>query len=385
MKKEFPVLPQLEYCTGCSACYNCCPVNAITMEYDSEGFLFPSIDSTVCLKCGRCERICLSTKALHKESVMHCIAVQSKDDNKRKISSSGGIFTLLAEEIIKQGGYVFGAAFDNAFAVRHIAIHQNDEIRKLRGAKYVQSDVGSTYSNVKDFLQQGEKVLFVGTPCQISGLLSFLRECNTENLLTVDFICHGVPSPGVWKEYTRPYSSKAKLEDIRFRDKKYGWNDYSLKWVYSNGIEKYENRYFNEYLRGFGSNLFLRPACYSCQFKGVERSSDITLGDCWGMEAVLSDMYDELGTSILLIHTEKGKEIWSTISNDTVWSNYPIEKVISGNASIVISAETNNDREDFFKLYKTGMLKKAMKKYCAPSVKEKIIESIRIVYHKIKR
>ena len=372
-------------CTGCAACANACPVDAVSMAEDAEGFKYPRIAGEKCVTCGACERACAGIGKNKLSEVSRCIAARSKDAELVEKSSSGGFLSVIAEKIIRDGGAVYGAALDENCDIKHVGIERAQDLGRLRGAKYVQSDLGQSFREIKELLAKGRTVLFIGTPCQAAGLAAFVGEELSKKLVIVDFICHGVPSPGVWRGYRASRTRGKRLKSVSFRDKKYGWNDYAMKWSYRDGKVKYENRYFSPYLRGFSSNLFLRPSCYECRFKGTERRADITVGDCWGVEAVLPKFSDGRGTSVVMPRGEKGEELWESVKDGLEWESYPIERVLTGNASIKDSAVTNPDRERFFNMYKNDGAEKALRAFCEPPFGTKVKESLRIVYHRIRR
>lgn len=213
-------------------------------------------------------------------------ACYSKNEAVRIRSSSGGIFYMLGEEVLGTGGVVFGAAFDSDWSVKHRHVDSKDELILLMGSKYIQSNIGDTYKQVKCFLKNGRQVLFCGTPCQIAGLKRFLNR-NYDNLILVDFICHGVASPEVWKQYLDEISEGKEIESISFRDKTRGWSKFSLKIKYRDGTEYLESPYIDPFMRAFLKDIIQRPACYQCRFKGLERESDMTLADFWGIKNIL--------------------------------------------------------------------------------------------------
>ena len=260
-------------CCGCHACVSVCAHRAITMQSDVEGFLYPVVDRDLCTNCGLCEQACPVINQASSRKPLKVYAAKSNDEELRRQSSSGGIFTLLAEAVIHEGGVVFGARFDGQWNVVHSWTDTPDGLVAFRGSKYVQSVIGNTYNEAKEFLRQGRKVLFTGTPCQIAGLKKFLRK-DYDNLLTVDIICHGVPSPLVWQNYIDEMRTKGDIVDVSFRDKTYGWAQYAFSLSYvtpsvdaSEFLERHTAlipRSENVFMRGFLANLYLRPSCYAC-------------------------------------------------------------------------------------------------------------------------
>lgn len=311
-----------QICCGCSACYDSCPVNCINMEYDEEGFRYPKIDKTKCINCKKCESVCpilqkdnqLTNKNVN---ISKTFAVQNKNLDERMNSSSGGIFALLAKQIIKDNGLVVGAVITKDLTVKHIIVDNEEELKKIYGSKYLQSELDGVYKNIKRKLSENKLVLFSGTPCQIVALKSFLKN-DYDNLILVDIVCHGVPSKKVWDSYIKWISNRKgkKVKNIYFRDKKNGWKNYNIVLEYDDYEREYishsEDLFFNVYL----DNIDLRPSCYECNFKNYNRDSDITLGDLWGIKEICPELDDDKGTSLMLINTEKGLNLWKKINVD---------------------------------------------------------------------
>lgn len=311
-------IAEKEKCCGCSACAQVCPKQCIRMRIDREGFQYPHVDSRACINCGLCEKVCpinADNNRIKKDPKATFIAYSENCDVRMK-SSSGGIFTELAEHTINNGGIVFGAAFDSDFSVHHVSVETTQRLKELQGSKYLQSRIENSYSEAKSALEQGQKVLFSGTPCQLAGLMSFLHK-DYLNLITVDVLCHGVPSPMVWKKYVKEqeHSFGAKLKSVSFRDKTKGWNNSSVRLEFKNQKLLEQIHYENTFMRLFLSNVCLRPSCYECLFKTMDRPADITLGDCWGVESHSPEMDDDRGTSVVIIHSSKGEALINAIRN----------------------------------------------------------------------
>ncbi|WP_295095192.1 Coenzyme F420 hydrogenase/dehydrogenase, beta subunit C-terminal domain [Ruminococcus sp.] len=340
-------------CTGCHACANACPKNCISMVSDEEGFWYPQAEKAKCIDCGLCVNVCPIIHKRHPDDscMTTAIAAINLNEEIRLRSSSGGIFTLLAENIIAQGGVVFGAAFADDFkSVRHICVNDIADLDKLRGSKYVQSKIGDTYKQAKDYLDSGRKVLFTGTPCQIGGLYSYLRT-PYENLFTQDIICHGVPSPMVWEKYVvfREKQSASATQRMFFRHKKYGWKTYAVLFEFSNNTAYVKKLHEDSYMKAFLSNSCLRPSCYACSFKGIKRQADITLADFWGIQNVLPEMDDDKGTSLVLVHSYKGRYLLDKLSDKIKSQAVDIDIVEKYNPSVINSVVANSKREDFLK------------------------------------
>jgi len=338
-------------CTGCMACKNACPKNAIIIEEDSlSGFLYPKTDKELCINCNICTKVCpIKNKLSENPNEIKVYACKNKNDEIRMKSSSGGIFTLIANYILEQNGIVFGAGFNENFEVIHTWTDSEEGLEKFRGSKYLQSQIGNAYQEVKSFLLEGRKVLFTGTPCQVEGLLSYLRK-DYENLYTQDIICHGVPSPKVWRkflEYKKKIHNEVPLK-INFRKKEIaGWNSYHTSFTYSH-FEENTHHADDSYMKFFLRNFDLRDTCYDCNFKKLKRKSDITVADFWGINNVRPEINDEKGTSSVLINSEKGKELFENIKNDIVYTKEHINSIIENNPCICKSTYYNGKREDFF-------------------------------------
>ena len=276
-----------EFCTGCSACFNICPVKCIDMKMDKEGFLFPVIKSNECTDCQKCKKVCpiLSPAELNNNNNPSVYACWNKDEGIRYESSSGGAFSALAASVIEEDGVVYGAAYDNTMTVRHIAVTNNKDLYKLRGSKYVQSDLGNVFSDIKEHLNVGKKVLFSGTPCQVAGLKNFMMD-KSADLITCDLFCHGVPSPGLFSKYIKYIEKKIgdKVVDYKFRSKQYGWGVTSRVVISEHGTQKVMKNKDDSFYYGFAYRLCLRNACYNCKYTKVERVGDITLGDFWELK-----------------------------------------------------------------------------------------------------
>lgn len=336
-------------CCGCHACYNICPQNCISMQSDDEGFWYPVVDIEECTDCGLCEKACpiLNKKIVKNHPVAYaCI---NKNDKIREQSSSGGIFSVIAEKVISKHGVIFGAGFDNNFNVVHSWTDKLDDLGNFRGSKYVQSCIGDTYKEAKDFLKQRRQVLFSGTPCQIAGLKSYLSE-DYDGLICLDIICHGVPSPKVWQRYKLRIEEiyQAKAQRITFRRKNCGWKLYSVSFSFDNDTEYSQKLTEDIFMQGFLRNVYLRPSCYACSFKTLNRQSDITLADFWGIENILPSFDDDRGTSLILINSKKGKEIFSSVTDKINYEKVDINQAILYNPSVVKSADYNPKRDKFF-------------------------------------
>lgn len=368
-------------CAGCYACINICPVSCISMEMDKEGFWYPKIDTKDCISCQKCLDVCPHTNKRQTFSKPLVYAVINKNKEVRLKSSSGGVFSLLAEIVIEKGGLVFGAGFNKDFEVEHSYIEKKEHIVKFQGSKYVQSKIGDTYKQAQDFLEARRLVLFSGTPCQIEGLKAYLRE-TYENLFCVDIICHGVPSPLVWKKYIkyREEIAQSKISSIFFRNKDVSWEEYSLSFLFSNDTRYQQVHRGDPYMKTFLKNLCLRPSCYACNFKTINRKSDITLADFWGIDNILPKMNDNKGCSLVIIHSNKGKQMLKDIASKISCKKVLIDDVICYNKAINKSAELNPKREIFLKNLDKVSFDKLAEKYSSEGRVKKIRKKIKSVY-----
>lgn len=352
------MLPNSNNCTGCSACEQTCSVGAISIVLNENGFFRSSLDIDKCIGCKACEKVCPVLNIPSVSVSSKYFAAINFNRSQRERSSSGGIFSLLAENILEEGGVVYGALYDDNKMVRHSAVERIEDIQLLQGAKYSQSILGNSFSKIKEELTKGRKVLFAGTPCQIAGLKAFLKK-EYDNLLLIDFICHGVPSPEAWKSYLNYRKQKdgqnTIAKEINLRSKETGWSlyNYSVKFRYNTGYEYQSISGEDEYLKAFINNLIIGPACNSCLFKGMHRCSDITLGDFWGIWNLYPDMDDNKGTSAVCVHSKKGDCVWQQISGNCKTVEVCEEDISRNNPSIKMSAQKNDFAEDVCKSMST--------------------------------
>lgn len=380
---------QIKNCTGCHACYNICPKNAIQMVKNSEGFLYPIIDKKKCIECNLCNKICpLFKNTKNKvDKLPETYACYNKNDEIIKESSSGGMFYLLAEEILSKNGVVFGAGYDEEYNVKHMKIERIEELPKLMGSKYVQSIIESTYKETKELLEDGRYVLYTGTPCQIEGLVGYLRK-SYDKLYLQDIICHGVPSPEIWEKYKKNLEKKygSKIKEISFRSKNISWANFSLYAKFENGEEYIFDKNNDLYLKTFLNDIALRESCYDCKFKKVNRLSDITLADFWGISKIDSDIANNKGTSLLLIHTEKGKKLFEDIKNKIEYQKEEFNTAISVNRNMIYSADKlKKERTKFFtNLQEKNDIEKVLRESTVErSFAEKNVKKLKEIYRKI--
>ncbi len=362
-------------CCGCSACVQTCPKHCIKLAEDPEGFLYPSVDNNVCVKCGKCESVCPMLHSNKPQTPLATYAATNPNEHVRSQSSSGGIFSLLAEYVIKQGGVVFGAAFDDNWEVVHSYTKSMEGLAKFRGSKYVQSQIRDSFSDAERFLKEGRLVLFSGTPCQIAGLKGYLQK-DYKNLLAIDCVCHGVPSPEIFKEYISGESNGKSISGINFRDKVTGWKNYSVTLNFSGKDAKTASREHGDdrFIQGFLSNLYLRPSCYSCHFRECRSVSDITIGDFWGIDIIRPELDDDKGLSLVIANNKQSDDLLRALGCNL--TEMQLSEAIKYNPSITTSVSIPPYRELFFATRKHMGLKPALRLCCRSSILYRIIRRI---------
>lgn len=413
-------------CTGCMACGNACRHNAIEFFRNEEGFLHPKINPKKCVSCRMCVRACpilTPCPPAGTQEEKRVFAAWSKDEDIRFESSSGGVFSVLAKETIARGGVVFGAAFDEAFSLRHIMVENEDGIKKLRGSKYVQSRIEDTFSLAEQALKTGRQVFFTGTPCQIAGLRMFLRK-DYVNLLTADIVCHGVPSPMVFESYKKWLESRlgSPLGSYKFRDKRWSWKNFNTKAEASNGgknqceklsaeqdsrlaesvkdeeitssskkksktgspfivgenSELFGTWQEDPWMRGFLREYFLREGCHSCRFANTNRPGDITLADYWGYRSRKGKFKDDdRGISMVMLNDEKGRIAFERIKPHLVFIETPMEEAVRGNPALSRCFPPSPRRAEFWRDFSEKGYEGTLEKYMAP---ESISRSLRVLY-----
>lgn len=359
-------------CTGCSACASICPKGAIELVEDNEGFKHPVIDQDKCINCGLCKRTCPVLNTKENSSLNKCYVAYNKNDKVKKTSSSGGIFDAIAREVLNNNGIVVGAAFNENMKLNHIAIEKIEDLEKLKGSKYLQSDLDNIFTYIKSQIND-RKILFVGTPCQVAGLHVYLKK-DYDNLICIDLFCHGVPSSKLFNKYIKELesSNNSKVVKYNFRDKKTGWDTYSNTVSFEDDKQISELQSNNSYMRLFLSDIALRESCYNCDFKVGNKYSDITLGDFWGVQKYYPEMYNKNGVSAIIINTEKGKRIFESISNNLKYKECELEEIVTGNPSLKSSGKYPKKRKDFFEDLNTINIKKITKKYANNSLIKQI-------------
>lgn len=370
-----------EKCCGCSACYNVCPNNCIIMEPDNLGFLYPIINEDYCVHCNLCEKVCPSLHEKEKEKYP-CSAWGGyvADENLRLASSSGGMFSLFAKQVIDEGGIVFGAALtDDCKKVQHIMVNSIEDLARLRGSKYVQSDIGNTYKEAKAALLSGQKVIFSGTPCQIEGLNLFLQK-EYDNLTTIEVICHGTPSPRLFEKYINFMEKKlgSVIRHVFFRDEVGG--NLIMRIETENGTLYRKDKFRDLYFRMFLSDTCLRESCYDCPSRGFAKRADITLSDFWGVEDIAPDLVDGGGISLVIRHTPKGERAFNAIKDNCVGREVDVNDALKGNGAFFESYKRPALRNTIDKDIKKLDFPKIVWKY-AYSKREKILAIIKKIWH----
>lgn len=386
-------MPNLsQICSSCAVCANVCACQAITMELNGEGFYRPVVNSEKCVQCGACERVCpwLNDIANPNTSAEkpRTVAAFAKDDSVRKASSSGGIFSVLAEKFLADGGVVAGVAQLDKAHFGHIIVDDRADLAKLQGSKYVQANPGLVYKSVRNALREERKVLFSGTPCQVAALYSVLGKTQYENLYTVDIVCHGTPSVKVWEKYVKELESKtgSKLEKCSFRNKDAGWGNYSLMCKFENGIETLIPHAQDDFMRLFLQRICQNESCVDCRYRKLPRIADITLGDFWGISNYHPQMDDDKGTSVVLLNTTHGMDLFNSVADQVKYCESTVENAIAGNPCIVRSSIQHPRRAEFFAELDQFPLSVLIRKFCPyPSLPKRALFKIRRILGAVKR
>lgn len=383
-------------CCGCNACGDACAQGAITFKTDKEGFWYPEVDRQKCTDCHLCEKVCpiINVKELKKNDFPQSICYAAEHKNLEVVfdSTSGGLFSALADIMYKCGGYVGGAVFNDDFSVRQYISNDKKDLPRLRSSKYLQSHLDGFYKQVRDLLRAGEKVLVCGSPCQMAAMRAFLRK-DYDNLLIADYICRGTNSPKVWRKYLDTYEERygSPVAYAKSKSKEYGWRNLTQKVILANGKAYYETKDQNNFTKGYlKTNVYCRPSCYDCKFKGFPRIADITLADFWGIEKIDKNFEKNLGTSLVMINSKKGEVYFEEVKKRINYLEMPFEKSIAGNRALTHPLPPSKvDRSAFFDdLDKMSFTKLAEKyfKTPVPSFRQKIVNKIRQfynIYHKV--
>ena len=372
---EIPILyNEKNQCCGCEVCVEICPKNAITMREDTEGFQYPEIDPLKCIRCGKCINGCdfkssVKKKAYKKKTEIY--AVKAKNKNIRKISSSGGAFILLSDYILSQGGVIACSVYDySSHTMNFKIIHNEEERQQAIGSKYLQSNLGNIYQECLQWVQNNpeKKLLFIGMGCQAGAFQKFAQQKSIrEKVIIVDMVCHGVPSPKMWKEYAGYLENKNRgnISYLTFKDKRNGWNHPTAM-----AIVNEKEILLRDYIRIFNSGMALRPSCHKCPYTCIERSVDITIGDFWGIEKTHPEFVSELGVSILMTHSKIGKEIFEKVKDKFSWIQTSEKECLQ--SQLYHPTEVSEIRETFWKEYQSHGIQYVMHKYGNIPFKQKI-------------
>lgn len=380
------VFDKKKSCCGCGACYNVCPKNCIEMLEDSEGFLYPQINKDLCINCGLCKKVCPFMGENTSNKVVESYACNHNDSEIRKNSSSGGVFSAICEKVIENNGVVFGAGYGEDFSVAHKMIENADEIQQLRGSKYVQSFIGDCYTQCKEQLDLNKQVVFSGTPCQILGLKKYLRK-DYENLICVEIICHGVPSPKLWDMHLdnlkKQYNSA--ISRVSFRDKKISWREFMLSVDFKNGQTYAQKTSQDAYLKGFLSNLYLRPSCHNCKARGYTSNADIILGDFWGVWKYkeYETLYDNKGTTAVLVMSQKGKELFDEIKSCMDVLHAAETDITDNNTPVFKSTAPHPKRDKFFSKVNTTNFNQLVSEYTKVSTAKRVKAKIKSIIRRL--
>lgn len=376
-------------CTGCEACANICPKNCIQMLSDAEGFLYPSINGNLCIHCDLCLNACPmenTNNGICQNGRLEVYAGWTLDPAVRYESTSGGFFSELAGVILAEEGHVVGAAYNNNCDVGHMVISNPSEINRIRQSKYTQSCIGDVYRKIKNLLQNDEKVLFCGTPCQAAGLRAFLGK-EYENLYTVDFICRGMNSPKAYRHWLNELEEKYQSKAVRvwFKYKINGWKKSPLctRIDFADGSQCVQSDNENTYMRGYlGPNLYIRPSCGECRFKDIHRESDITLADFWGIKKELDD---DKGTSLIMVNTSKGKSLFGKCSENVYVEQRNLAEIFDGNACFKESVQINPRSGEFLRELDNESFSALINMYTKISMFRKVVNKIKSIIRKLKR
>lgn len=369
------VYDKQEECCGCTACKSICATKAIEMKPDKEGFLYPKIDQKLCIGCSLCRKVCAFQNGYDKSQnleMQYVYAAKHIDEKIRMSSTSGGAFTAISDYILDKDGVVYGVTFDENMNVIHKIASTKEERDKFKGAKYVQSDLGNTFTEIKKHLESQKFVLFTGTPCQTAGLKNYLNRINIENLLLCDIVCHGTPSPLMWREYIEylEHKEKSKIVEYYCRSKAKGWHGHHAMAIYQNGKIDYESILSQTHKALFNSHNIHRLACHNCKYTNLQRPSDITIADFWGIEKCMPDFDDNKGTSLILINSLKGQRLIEGIKGNLIYRECKTQDFLQPQLQYPSKASTQ--REKFWEDYRLNGYKYIIKKYAGYNLKSRI-------------
>lgn len=339
-------------CCGCGACVNICTHGSIAMQEDTEGFLYPQFDMSKCVECGLCERTCPMINIPNDNDVQYVYAAKNHNETIRSHSSSGGVFSALASYVFEHGGVVVGCKFNDKMEAFHSIAYKKDELQALQSSKYVQSNTKDIFKKVKNILLNGRLVLFSGTPCQVAALRNYLVK-KYHNLICLDILCHGVPSPRIFNDYNTWLEKryKGRVQAIDFRNKEKDWKRLYIKCTFNNGKHHFLYAGYDTYMQLFLSDRLQRPSCFYCPYNTIKRSGDITLGDFWGIGKKRPEKDDNKGISMVLINNHKGLLLWNAVKEKMDFFASDIETAIAGNKVLVQNLPSDKKRNEFYNDY----------------------------------
>lgn len=379
---------KIEQCCLCKACFDSCAKGAISFTKEHKGFFYPEVDTSLCVRCGKCEDACPALSPLFEKEDGYPIAfaARSKDREIRLQSASGGVFYELARKVLEDGGYVCAAVFTADFRVKHIVTDNIKSLKDMQGSKYAQSDTVGFYKKIRQLLTDGKTVLFCGCPCQSAALRSYLKK-EYENLYAVDLICHGIPSQSMLDSYIELQEEKygSRAVNLRFRDKARGWHMSSVRMEFENGKVYSEPMTIDAYMKGYFGNITIKSHCYNCRYKEFHSGSDLTLGDFWGAEVELDEIDDNTGLNAVTVNSKKGKSLLKLIDVELV--DVDIRTILKYNKLLTESAKRSDLREEFFAFAEKNGRKEAIQKYFCESKTDKIKRearyAVRCAYYKL--
>lgn len=354
-------------CTGCGACYNVCPVNAITLQGDEYGFYKPVIDANKCINCGLCEKTCPLDNYKSNNDEPKAYALINKDETTRSKCASGGAFAAFAKLILEQNGIVYGVIWNDEIVAVHSRAENIEQLEKMYSSKYVQANTLDTFKQAKKDLEEKKLVLYSGTPCQIAGLKSYLKK-DYENLITIDLVCHGVPSPLVFEKYKnefmKNFPTNEKLININFRSKVKGWSPSLITTTTTTTVTNMQASK-DDYMNAFLNNLSINSSCLNCEFNTLPRVADLSLADFWGVDECDKSLNDNKGTSIILVNNDKGQNLLNKIEGNCKLQEVPLEVATKRNPNIYSSSKAHKNREKFLEYVcvKNKTLKSGVQKY----------------------
>ena len=376
-------------CTGCKMCGDICPVGAISFEINKEGFWYPKVDANKCINCGLCEAKCPAVNIVKQDNYAEPIvyAGWTLDNDIRYESTSGGVYYELGKMFIENGGYIVGCAYtDDYMSAIHMVGNNHDDLMKIMGSKYFQSDTEGIYTSVKKLLEDNKKVMFCGAPCQVAGLISFLGK-TYDNLFLLDFICKGINSPLAYRQYMKEIEDNfgSKIVKVRLKSKKTGWESLATHVDFENGKEYHKDRYTDWWIRGYTcGNLFMRENCQNCKYKQMPRLADVTFGDFWGVtKCSKEDM--ERGISVIFVNSKHGEKLMKAVSDRMHLEIRSMDEVYAGNPYFLGQATQHENRKLFFEELENKPFTQAVKASYVESLSQKLKRNIKFILKKLGR